>query len=48
MAGEPSETVTVSVGRVTSYETRRFPLGHVRKPQEHKVFAQVMAGDIAA
>jgi hypothetical protein len=48
IADEPSETVTVSVGLVTSCEIRRFPLGHLRKAQEHIVFAQVIARDIAA
>ena len=36
LLGEPPETLAVSVGPVTSYETRRFPYGHLRKPQEHK------------
>src|SRR5689334_14073991 len=48
LAGEPPETLTVSVGLVTSGETRRFPLRHPRKPQEHIVFAQVAMRDIGA
>ncbi len=48
MAGEPSETLTVSVGLVTLSDTRRFPLSHSRKPQEHIVFAQVATHDIGA
>lgn len=34
-------TVAGSVDRVTSYETRRFPHGHLRKPLEHQGFTQV-------
>ncbi len=48
MAGEPSETLTVSVGPVTSGETRRFPRSHLRKPQEHKAFAQLRTGETGA
>ena len=48
MAGEPPETLTVSVGLVTLSETRRFALSHTRKPQEDIVFAQVEMRDIGA
>ncbi|BBY24647.1 hypothetical protein MSTO_48520 [Mycobacterium stomatepiae] len=39
--GEPAQTVTGSVGRVTFYVTRRFPHGRLRKTQEYLEFAQV-------
>lgn len=48
IADEPPETVTVSVHLVTFCEIRRFRLGHLRKPQEHIVFAQVTMRDIGA
>jgi hypothetical protein len=48
MADEPPETVTVSVDLVTSSETGRFPPGHLRKPQEHMIFAQVITHEIDA
>ena len=48
IADEPPETLTVSVGLVTLSDTRRVPLSHSRKPQEHIVFAQVAMHDIGA
>ena len=41
-------TVAGSVDRVTSCETRRFPHGHLRKPQEDQGFTQVIRRDIGA
>jgi hypothetical protein len=39
--GEPPETVTVYVGRVTFNETGRFPHGHLGNGQESRLSVQL-------
>ena len=46
LPGELPETLAVSVERVIFCETRRFPHGHLPKPQEHLGFAQVITAEI--